>query len=324
MIEYDFKQLKPMKARGTFQELMYSSKDYVEEIKYDGHRMVAQMCQEKTRFTSDHPGKNTGLFVENTDSLPHLFNVVPALYGTAIDGEAVTDLHKRTKSNKVTTIMGASSTTAIARQKFVGWMHYAVFDCLFFKGQDLRRKPLEVRQQYLFKALEIWNNPYAALVIGTISGKRAFYEQAIANGHEGTIFKPLYSLYGNPSDWVKKKHTSTFDMVIMGFNPARETSKKVSGEVSATKYKGQVGTMKIGQYVLDNRGKMILTQFGKCSGIDDSLRLAMTKEPEKYIGTVIEVTAQERNPSGLLREPRFSRPRPDKRPEDCVYNPNES
>mgnify|MGYP001572094045 CR=1 FL=1 len=323
MIDYVFQQLKPMKARGKFQEMMYTSPDYVEEIKYDGHRMVAQACREGTRFTSDHPAKSSGLFVENTDSLPHLFKPVPALFGTALDGEAVTDLLKRSKSNKVTTIMGASSGLAISRQQTAGWLQFAVFDCLFFKGKDIRNRPLEERQQYLFDAIKLWNNPYVSPVIGTFKGKKAFYDEAIRNGHEGTIFKSLSSRYGNPNDWVKRKHTSTFDMVVMGFNPARETSKKVTGEISETKYKGQIGTIKIGQYVMMN-GKLVLTPYGKCSGIDDSLRLAMTRNPTQYIGTVIEVTAQERNPSGLLREPRYSRPRPDKRPEDCIYNPNES
>jgi ATP-dependent DNA ligase len=45
----------------------------------------------------------------------------------------------------------------------------------------------------------------------------------------------------------------------------------------------------------------------------------MTAHPEKYLGRVLEITCQLREPSGAFRHPRFSRWRDDKDAAQCVW-----
>jgi len=51
----------------------------------------------------------------------------------------------------------------------------------------------------------------------------------------------------------------------------------------------------------------------------------MTHNPEKYIGKVILVQAQEKSSKNdRLRHPQWKGLRPDKNPEECIYNKDET
>ena len=83
--------------------------------------------------------------------------------------------------------------------------------------------------------------------------------------------------------------------------------------------KNLIGSIKFGQY-----RDGILVPFGSCSGISDKIRTEFSNNPEKFVGQVMTIKAQERTESGAFRHPVFVRMRPDKNPEECIYYSNES
>lgn len=73
--------------------------------------------------------------------------------------------------------------------------------------------------------------------------------------------------------------------------------------------------------ILHNINGNLVLELGECSGIDEELRAEISKNPEQFIGSVVEVKAQEVIPkTGRLRHPRFLRFRFDKEMERCVWN----
>jgi ATP-dependent DNA ligase len=322
--------LVPQKARGTLDPAMWDDVMYVAEVKEDGDRRIAQFCASGlVRFTGT-PSKTTGKPVEKTENIPQLSgaslggwathpNVVRALEGTVLDGEIVApwaaDLPGG-KSKYVTSIMGSSPGEAIAKQKANGFLCYVVFDCLFWKGTDLRNRPLYKRAYYVDQVLAAWKNSYASRVQRAVGvGKERFYKATVESGGEGVVLKHQMHEYGNARQWVKVKYDATADVIVMGY------------EDGLGKYAGQIGSIIFGQYVrtLGTR-TFTLTKMGACSGIDDLLRSFITKKPEHYLGQVMEIKHYGREPTGAFRHPQFKRWRPDKRPDpkDCFYYPEES
>lgn len=100
-------------------------------------------------------------------------------------------------------------------------------------------------------------------------------------------------------------------------------------------YENQVGQLMLGVVVtkeqlekippkkrgfIINDDGFICMQVCECSGFDDEMRLEFTNNRENYIGSVVEVKANEIfRDTGKLRHPRFLRVRPDKNSDDCVW-----
>lgn len=369
-MKWKFMQIEPQPARGVLREEMWDSPDWIAEEKYDGDRRIAQFCGKVVRFTGRRKSVKDGLFVEKTENVPHLSDytsaalainaksftrtkVPSALDGTVLDGEMISHLDPSLPdgngvafgglSKYVTSIMGSLPEEAVKKQIERGWLRYVVFDCLFYKGKDVRLFTWENRYGWAQQALREWDNPFATIA-GSFAGhckksKRAHYEEIVARGGEGVILKFKHGQYGDKGAWVKVKKQATADVVIMGFIPAKEVSKKVSGEVSMTKYAkaGLIGAIRCGQFstrVPDPTeahdgipvAKRVhsLHEVATVSGMTDDLRAQFTKHPKKYIGKVIEIEHNGREPTGRFRHPRFNRFRDDKTAKDCVYRDDES
>jgi ATP-dependent DNA ligase len=296
--------------------------------------------------------------VEKTANIPHLSGAFPAgslakqiatmrlpvpaaLEGTVLDGEMIVPLdpiagdYGGGKSKFVTSIMGSLPEEAVLKQIERGWLRYVVFDCLFYKGRDLRDNDLHYRRGMAKQAAKEWGNPFASLADMALgskgpSNKRRFLDEILRRGGEGIILKHIGHTYGDKQGWVKVKAEWTADVVIMGFKDAKEMStKKGDDKATITKYAkaGLVGAIQCGQYVPypDAKGSDVptLTEVATVSGMDDGLRMVMTAKPKEYIGRVIEIAHNGREPTGRFRHPRFKRFRDDKSPKDCVYREGE-
>ena len=341
MAKWKFQQIEPQPARGTLQDFMWDSRDWIAEEKFDGDRRIAQFCGDTIRFTGRKKSVKDGLFVEKTANIPHLSGLpsknkaVPSfgprkgLEGTVLDGEIICgeDTLKLLAaqgglSKYVTSIMGSLPAEAVAKQIARGWLRYAVFDVLFYKHKDMR----DARPRHRHALLEDivchqWNNPFATVAVQYPSSKKSAYEEIISRGGEGVVLKRLDHEYGDKNGWVKVKKQATADCVIMGFKAAKEMSEKVDGTVSMTKYaaEGLIGAVVVGQY--SNLGT--LEEVATISGMDDDLRRKLTAQQERHVGRVVRILHNGREPSGRFRHPRWDDFRTDKLPRACIMVPEE-
>lgn len=70
---------------------------------------------------------------------------------------------------------------------------------------------------------------------------------------------------------------------------------------------------------IEGHNKLVL-EVGECSGFDEDTRAMFSKNPEEWVGEVIEVKANEIfKDTGKMRHPRFLRVRDDKSPLACTY-----
>lgn len=125
-----------------------------------------------------------------------------------------------------------------------------------------------------------------------------FLVEQLAAGNEGVVLKDLRATYGN--GWLKAKKFSTFDAIITGIEPGYHTPH---GKVHISVCDG-----------------LTLREIGKCGIQVEEVRAKLNKDPNSFMGAVIELKALKIDPSnGLLREPRFVRMRPDLKPLDCTW-----
>jgi ATP-dependent DNA ligase len=343
---WKFQQVEPEAARGKFKEEYMTSPAWDAEVKYDGDRRVCQFVNESgagmARFTGRTVSKKTGLLVEKTDNVPHLSNtslrfVQPAqrqflkdstyraLEGTVLDGEMVTTqagLDRGGRSKHVTAIMGSLPEEAVRKQNERGWLTYVVFDCLWYNGKDLRQLPRDERRRFAAQALNRWQNPYAVLAetCPDLRNKRAWLDSLWAAGEEGIILKRRDGVYSQ-REWVKVKNVIEADCIVTGYEEATRESKKSDGSVSVTKFheRGWIGAIVVSQY---RDGK--LWECASISGIDDALREEISLNRKKFLGRVVTLKANGREPSGRFRHPQFRTWREDKSAEQCVYREDES
>ena len=166
----NFFVVEPMKygAQGKEERVneMMTDKNYILQEKKDGafFQLMKNENGEIALF-SRTVSKKTGEYVNRIDSVPH------------IQEWAKTNLPKSTtllgeiyvvggKSKDVTKIMGALTDKALERQfksaAFGGPVHFYVFDCIKYNGQDLCDKPAEYRIGHVlhYEMLEAfeWSN----------------------------------------------------------------------------------------------------------------------------------------------------------------------
>jgi ATP-dependent DNA ligase len=346
----------PMKAVGTSKDKLkaiIASPLWTCDIKLDGHFFIGYINQREieglnTRFFSRNVSVETGVFYERT---PHLKCISKEAdrkfsdYGSMIvTGELCHFLGKDT----VTSVVGGNPDHAWMRQEELGKPVYCLFDILEYDGDWIGDYPLRERKEllhtichsesidpmltndqmksptnllYLTPTLEILQSHIA--VCGTAFNKSDMWDYSLENGFEGLVHKRLDSIYDpgyisadkvrvrGSKDWIKQKVKRSFDVVILGFT---EANYGVTGQ-----FEGMVGAVKFGQY---KSGELI--EIGQASGFNVDTRRDMTDNPEKYIGKVALIEAQERSSArDRLRHAQYKELRDDKNPEECIYDEDE-
>ncbi len=141
--------------------------NYLEE-KFDGTRALLYLFNEHNRVFSRRISKKTGFYVENTDLVPQIRDSInPDLSDTILDGEMFIPGAGFQVS---CAIMNCRCEKAIERQMEEGFQVFHAFDILFYKGKDLRDKPLRVRKMYLHIAVRQLNSRYVKEVACHNSG----------------------------------------------------------------------------------------------------------------------------------------------------------
>lgn len=207
MLTYDFRPMEPLPWPTPFTEA-----GWVFQVKWDGVRMLALWDRSLVRLVNRKGADRTNQYPEIT-GLGHAF---PA--GTIIDGELVVLAQGRPKFDLILRRDQRRQAAAIQSGAQQWPVLYAVFDLLYWQGQDVRSWPLSRRQSTL---ASIWpeNCTQLYLVDNFQAGEELFAAVGLA-GLEGIVAKRLQSPYipgKKRSDWRKIKHWRQINCVVGGY-----------------------------------------------------------------------------------------------------------
>jgi bifunctional non-homologous end joining protein LigD len=175
------------------------------EIKFDGYRIIGHVAGGKVRFQTRNR-------LDWTPKLPQLAEAVRRLKlrQAIFDGEII-----------VLDEGGISQFQLLqnAFRESPGRIIYAVFDLLFFDGQDLRSQPLEERKE-LLASLKLPVDRGSIRYVEHVVGDGAkFLKAAEMQGLEGIVSKRRDRPYvsGRTTDWLKSKTHQRAEFVIGGY-----------------------------------------------------------------------------------------------------------
>ncbi|MFZ0645677.1 MAG: non-homologous end-joining DNA ligase [Candidatus Acidiferrales bacterium] len=197
----------------------FDRKGWVYEEKYDGFRILAYKEDDRVSLMSRND-------IDRVARFPQIAAAVKALksHTLLLDGEAIVVDRKGVSHFQ---LLQQDNEQAI----------YAVFDCLFRDGKDLRKQPLSARRVAMDEAIGsgkilIPSHRLAA------NGLEA-YKVAQKKGYEGVVAKDLSSAYveSRSSSWLKVKVHQEDEFVIGGFT-APAGSRKHFGALLLGVYSG--------------------------------------------------------------------------------------
>ncbi|HZI98660.1 MAG TPA: ATP-dependent DNA ligase [Actinomycetales bacterium] len=258
---------------------------------------------------------------EITERVPEVVAAVQALGAGDLvaDGEVIAldgpDLH----TARPLPFQETASRVATRTAKGTTPLTTVLFDVLHADGEDLLDEPYERRRGVLERIAP------ALAVPAVRADGQAFFDDALARGHEGVVVKALdapYAMGRRGAAWVKVKRRTTFDLVVLAaeWGHGRRTGKLSNLHLGARDPDGAYGPP--GGFVM----------LGKTfKGMTDELLAWQTKalneravhsttwrvdvRPELVVEIAVDgVQSSPRYPAGMaLRFARVLRYRPDKR-----------
>ena len=194
-------RVQPMLA--TLVKEPFRQLGWVYEEKYDGFRILAYKEGRKVTLLSRNAKDRTAHFQS-------IANAVGALKPETLllDGEVVAFDRRRVSRFQLL-------------QNLAENLHFAVFDCLYIDGRDLRRQALQSRRTELEKVLGKPAGKQPTLFCSARLSGDGLKAYAIAKrkGFEGVVAKDESSLYipGRSSKWLKFKVKLEDEFVIAGY-----------------------------------------------------------------------------------------------------------
>lgn len=273
------------------------------EEKYDGDRILAYKEGSRVHLLSRN-GK------DRTERFPRIAEAIRLLRPDTLllDGEVV-----------VFDRQGVSRFQLLQQGK--GEPAYAVFDCLYREGADLRREPLSMRRTVMERSLGSGPALLPSRKLAT-NGLDAF-RVAKRLGYEGVVGKDLSSPYveARSTQWLKVKVHQEDEFVICGYTKPTGSREHFGAlllgayERGRLQYVGKVGTG------FDRRTLAALHQKFRPLVRPRSVLV----DPPREKGVVFlaprliaQVSFQEWTTDGKLRQPVFLGLRDDKRPEEVL------
>jgi bifunctional non-homologous end joining protein LigD len=287
----------------TLVEEPFDKPGWVYEEKYDGDRVLAYKEGDRVQLLSRN-GK------DRTDRFPRIAAAIRNLKPVTLllDGEVVVFDSKKVSRFQLL-------------QQGKGEPVYAVFDCLFRDGKDLRRKQLSERRIAMQKSIGAGKLLLPSRKLAA-NGLKAF-RIAQQRGYEGIVAKDESSPYveARSGNWLKVKVHQEDEFVIAGYT-------KPAGS------RQHFGALLLGAY---EKGK--LRYVGKVgTGFDQKTRAALHKMFQPFVRTqtsfvdpprkqgvvflaprlIAQISFQEWTADKKLRQPVFLGLRDDKRPQDVL------
>ena len=277
--------------------------NWVYEEKYDGIRILAYKEGDKLSLITRND-------IDRVSDFPNLAAAIRHLKSSTLllDGELVVFDQENVSRFQLL-------------QQRSGEAKYAVFDCLFANGRDLRTEPLSVRRKSLKNAIKTGNVLLIAERLAE-NGLQA-YRVAKRRGFEGVVAKDASSPYveGRSRYWLKVKIRKEEEFIIGGYTePAG--SRKYFGALLLGAYKqgvlryvGKVGTG-FDEKTLSSLFHKFKPLVRKESPFVPPLRMknATFLSPK----LVAQISFTEWTSDGKLRQPVFLGLREDKSPREVV------
>ncbi len=292
---------------------------WVFEIKYDGYRLLAERHAREPRLRSRAGNDLTATFPEIARAVRGLPYDGLVLDGEVVvhDAEGLPSFSRLQRRGRIVSRLDALRAAAELPAT------YYAFDLLAVEGYDVRPLPLLRRKELLADLLP---------TVGPIRYSdhvaeqgEALYARIGEMGLEGIVGKRSDAPYrgGRSALWIKVRTIRVEDFVVVGWTePAGARSGFGALHLARwaeglLEYEGSVGSgfsdaqLEGLRAALEERA----TEACPCgSGAVPRGRKHHWVRPE----LVVEVAYKEMTDDGLLRQPSFSRRRPDKRPEECV------
>jgi bifunctional non-homologous end joining protein LigD len=294
-------RIKPMLA--TLVRKPFHKPGWIYEEKYDGYRILAYKEGDRVTLLSRNGNDRTATYASVARAVQKLRSRTLLL-----DGEVVAFDKKHISRFQL--LQEGSAPTA-----------YAVFDCLYIDGRDLRQDPLETRRPAAESAIDKADGLMISHRLAD-NGREAF-KTAKRKGYEGVVAKDLSSPYieGRSSKWLKVKVHQEEEMVIAGFTKP-EGSRTHFGalllgayENGNLRYVGKVGT--------GFNENTLAALYQKFKPLVQSKPPFVDPPREKDVTylkprLVAQISFQEWTADRKLRQPVFLGLRDDKRPEEVL------
>ncbi|HSC45706.1 MAG TPA: non-homologous end-joining DNA ligase [Candidatus Acidoferrum sp.] len=285
----------PMLA--TLVDEPFTRANWVFEEKYDGVRILAYKEGEEVSLISRNGIDRTARYPEIAGALQRL-----AAETLALDGEVIVRDKKKISRFQLL-------------QQGKGTPQYAVFDCLYANGEDLRRKALAERREMLERSVR---NATPLIVAERVAadGLKAF-AIAARRGMEGILAKDLGSRYaaGRTKSWLKVKVHQEEEFVICGFTEPTGARQHFGAllvgvyDKGKLRYAGKVGTGFTENTLNELYGKMRKLEQAKSPFADAVRERGTTFVTPKLVA---QVAFTEWTAEGKLRHPVFLGLRDDK------------
>ena len=315
--------LRPMLAQSAARP--FSRPGWLFEVKWDGVRALAYVrrrgaVQEIVLYSRTLRRLNPQ-FPEIVDALSRLDADQAVLDGEVIapddDGRSsFARLQQRLHLDPASASADAARSIPVV---------YAVFDCLYLDGRDLRARPLTDRRRVL-DALAL---PAGVIRTDVVEGDgQTLFDAARAHGLEGIVAKRVTSPYRSgvrSPDWQKVKTRATLEAVVGGFTRGKGHREKTFGALVLGQYDPRTGALvHVGQVggglrdtdvrELRRRLEPLVTRASPFASRPRPLAPPTWVRPD----IVVEVEHGGRTPDGMLRYPVFVRVRDDVRARDVL------
>lgn len=293
-------RVRPMLA--TLVDEPFHRKGWVYEEKYDGYRILAYKEGDRVTLYSRNAKDRTGTFSEVARAIAGLRD-----RALLLDGEAVAFDRKLVSRFQ---LLQQGETTV-----------YAVFDCLYRNGRDLRNEPLPVRRAALEAAIGDVERLFPSRRLDA-DGLKA-YRTAKRRGYEGLVAKDSSAPYieGRSTKWLKVKVHQEEEFVVGGYT-APAGSRTHFGALLLGAYRGPdlhyVGKVGTGfpQKTLSGLHRRFQPLVRKTSPFAAPPR----EKGATWLAPklVAQIAFQEWTDEQKLRQPVFLGLRDDKKPSDVV------
>lgn len=217
-------RVQPMLA--TLAHKAFDTPGWVYEEKYDGYRILAYKEGTRVRLLSRNAKDRTATFS----------GIAAAVSGlepetVLLDGEVVS--FDRRNVSRFQLLQNLESEPK-----------YAVFDCLYLDGRDLRSEPLAARRTALEKLIGKSARTNAAIFVSARLARNGLeaYRLAKEKGYEGVIAKDESAPYieGRSMKWLKFKVHQEDEFVIVGYTAPAGARNHFGALLLAGYYNGEL------------------------------------------------------------------------------------